>query len=271
MYDIVSKSVVHVVLATTTMVFLIVAIVISSNELHSQKKTKELFGEENKLPTYPELSFSHVNHPMFGDVYVIDARDMISRSIMNHEEWEPELNAEMEKYYISGTDFLDIGANMGFSSLGINFKKTITGTVHAFEPQFRLCTILAHNLQTLQSTKIYNCAVSDHPSLISYVTNVDNIGATSIISAKESNSGLYVPTIKLDDHINMFVNRISLIKIDVEGHELQVLKGALDIIQMYKPVLVVESYGSSQLVLDIIGPLGYKQVWNLNADYIYTV
>lgn len=213
-------------------------------------------------------SFTRVKHPLFGYVYVIDKKDMISRAIIDGYEWEADLNTQMAKYYRPDTDILDIGANMGFSSLGINAKRPISGTVHAFEPQYRLCTLLSYNLKNIPSSKVYNCAVSNKSSLISYTINDDNVGATPIV-AKDQSQTVYVPTIRLDDHQDLFTNPISIIKIDVEGHELQVLQGARHIIKKHLPTLEVEIYGSTTKVLKLLSPLGYKQVWNKDADYIF--
>ena len=47
-----------------------------------------------------------------------------------------------------------------------------------------------------------------------------------------------VETKKLDDF--NFLNKISFIKIDVEGHETEVIKGSLNIINKHKPILLVE-------------------------------
>ena len=213
-------------------------------------------------------TFTRVSHPQFGRVYVIDQKDMISRTIMHNNEWEPELNAIMASHYKPGTDILDIGANMGFSSLGINSRVPITGTVHAFEPQYRLCTLLSYNLHRLPKSKIYNCAVSDKTSLISYVVNDDNVGATPVIR-REASHDVYVPTIRLDDHIDLFKTKISLVKIDVEGHELQVLKGSKRLIQKYLPTLEIDIYGSIDGVVEFLKPMGYELIWNKNADYFF--
>lgn len=245
-------------------IFIILSLALTHSLTFFKKSGEEcFFSRQIHKPT-----FTRVSHPKFGRVYVLDQKDMISRTIMHNNEWEPELNAIMALHYKPGTDILDVGANMGFSSLGINSRVPITGTVHAFEPQYRLCTILSYNLHKLPRSKIYNCAVSDRSSLISYIVSDDNVGATQVIS-KEATHDVYVPTIRLDDHIDLFREAISLMKIDVEGHELQVLKGARRLIRKHRPTLEIEIYGSIDGVLQFLMPLGYELTWNKNADYVF--
>ena len=51
-------------------------------------------------------------------------------------------------------------------------------------------------------------------------------------------------------------NKISLIKIDAEGHESSVLKGMRDLLSRDKPILIVET--SSREIQDMLAKLGYK-------------
>ena len=64
------------------------------------------------------------------------------------------------------------------------------------------------------------------------------------------------------------LRKVNFIKIDVEGYEMNVLKGSVEILQKYHPILLMEidniwlaRYGSSyDEILSFLSPLGYKQV-----------
>jgi len=214
-----------------------------------------------------EPVFTKTVHPRFGEVAVLNDKDMISRAVLGGNIWEEELCKHMAAHYVDGTDMMDIGANMGFSTLGMNQFKPITGTVHAFEPQFRLCNVLSYNLRNV-SSRIFNCAVgSEGGKLITYKVDDGNVGATKMTGG---DSGVFVPVIRLDDHIDMFTNKISLIKIDVEGQEMSVLNGATGLIAKHKPVIEVEAWGGNKdAVQKLMASLGYMLVWNQRDDYIF--
>ena len=65
--------------------------------------------------------------------------------------------------------------------------------------------------------------------------------------------------------------KIDLMKIDVEGAEVEVLIGAMNTIRENKPVIVIESFNRKTEIDDIFMSLGYKQVDTIRQgeDYIY--
>lgn len=63
---------------------------------------------------------------------------------------------------------------------------------------------------------------------------------------------------RLDDQAFISAQTVDLIKIDVEGHEPEVLLGALETLRSQKPVLIIEKNENHQQVLDLLLPLGYR-------------
>ena len=65
--------------------------------------------------------------------------------------------------------------------------------------------------------------------------------------------------------------KIDLIKIDVEGHEIETLEGAKNTIKENKPVIVIESFDKKQEVDNFLFALGYQHVDTIRKgeDYIY--
>jgi hypothetical protein len=96
-----------------------------------------------------------INHSVYGDIYVFDDKDYITSVIGIDAIWEDPLCKVIAEYYVEGTDMVDIGANLGLNSIRAHQIKPITGTVHLFEPQSDVFTMMAYNTRNLP-TKLYN-------------------------------------------------------------------------------------------------------------------
>ena len=183
-----------------------------------------------------------LNHKVYGDIYTFGDKDYISTRIQNGDVWEESLSQTMAKYYIPGTDMLDIGANIGLNSLRTDQINKITGTCHLFEPQSDVFILLNLNTQSL-NRKLYNMALSDNYGIISYAQNLENIGATRVKNNDSTNDKISVLSCNLDS-LN-FDNKISLIKMDVEENEIKVLNGALSTIKEHMPNIIIEIFDTN--------------------------
>lgn len=135
---------------------------------------------------------------------------------------------------------IDIGANIGIYS---RYLSNIFEQVEAFEPLMEASKYLKN--ANLKNVTVYNIALSDYKGNVDFnipvKKGVERYGNSSIensISNKfDEVKHINVRTEKLDNY--KFEN-IDFIKIDVEGHEMQVLKGAQKTIQKNKPVIQIE-------------------------------
>lgn len=152
--------------------------------------------------------------------------------------------------------FLDIGSNIGNHTLYL-FQNNLIQSAYCFEPVQDTFRILEKNISinSLQNkVKLFNVGVGEShgtAQIASY--SQENTGMSQL---KISNDG-NIPIIAIDDM--KFEQNISFIKIDVEGFELKVIKGALQTIKKNKPVIFIEI--RSQFFDDIckhLMPIGYK-------------
>jgi FkbM family methyltransferase len=113
------------------------------------------------------------------------------------------------------------------------------GNVIAFEPQLKLFSELAMNanLNQCQNVSGYRCAVGGNFKQIEMnVAIIDNEGGTSI-----GTGGDIAEMIPLD---SLHLQNVSLIKIDVENTENEVLKGAQETIRQNRPYIIIEILGN---------------------------
>jgi FkbM family methyltransferase len=132
--------------------------------------------------------------------------------------------------------FIDIGANTGYYSY--HFSRTFQFG-EAFEPFFEASKML----QALQNhhLTIHNIALSNQNGTQKFYIPLENGRPEPGLASLEPRDGdceiRNVPIKMLDD---FGFDDVDLIKIDVEGHELKVLQGALATIKKCKPVMIVE-------------------------------
>lgn len=177
---------------------------------------------------------------------------------------------------------VDIGSHVGISILhwAKHFDK-----VYGFEPMLDHFNCLKENTKNIKNLVLENCAISNEERIMkgAYRT-MKNSGAFTLLpdtyqqpkSIRKHRTLFDIPSKKLD---SFTFERIDLLKIDVEGWEFEVLKGAKETIKKHKPVLLVEFTGGdwkkSFLKYDpteynkFIKDLGYKEVKKVDIDTIY--
>jgi FkbM family methyltransferase len=137
-----------------------------------------------------------------------------------------------------GDTFVDVGANVGYYSVLASRIVGSTGTVLAVEPQPAALSMLALN-GTGRESPITVVAVGASDETGSSQLWVRPEGDKSSLSPGGSATPVSVPLDTLD-HLCAGLSRVTLLKIDVEGHELQVLRGARSTISRHRPWICFE-------------------------------
>ncbi len=145
----------------------------------------------------------------------------------------------MQEYLKQGDTFLDIGANIGLMSLFASRLVGDTGRVLAFEAHPETALLLKNNLQrnAVSNIQVFDFALGSTRSQSYIYNSTDNRGGASLIAS--SSQAQEIEVYPLDDVVSEDVLP-SMIKIDVEGFELEVLKGAESTILRSKPILIIE-------------------------------
>jgi FkbM family methyltransferase len=192
----------------------------------------------------------------------------IGRSLECYGEWcEPGLDILLQCTTSGGT-ILDVGANIGTHTVALAKKVGTNGRVIAFEPQRMIYQNLCANvsLNRLTNVKCLQKGVGEDNSVF-HVPIMDpetqqNFGAFEISGYK---TGEPVEIITID---SLPLEACSLIKVDVEGMEKEVLTGANDTIRQFRPLMFVENNNleKSEELIDIIFAMDYVAWWVI-ADY----
>lgn len=143
---------------------------------------------------------------------------------------------------------MDIGANVGnhtvFFSRFCNFDE-----VWAYEPDPDSFSLLKENVarNCTRTVRSFNCAVGAKREFRRMTGNKENPSQNKITKAKGKTLVTPITT-------NL---KVALMKIDVEGFELEVIKGAYDVIDRERPELFIETHGDPKTLLDALPP-GYR-------------
>ncbi|MDX1627567.1 MAG: FkbM family methyltransferase [Fulvivirga sp.] len=174
--------------------------------------------------------------------------DLISFfSIRTNNVVETELEHFLNRYLKEGDVFIDVGASIGLVSLFASNQVGAEGKVIAFEPNpwvyNRLSDIV--RLNNKKNIKTYELAISDTSGWLSLnLNNADSILMTrsSMLFADQNAQHTEVLVSSLDTFIPSQTN-IDILKVDVEGVELEVLRGSRRLIEKQQPLVCVEIHG----------------------------
>lgn len=164
------------------------------------------------------------------------------------EEYEPEVCRLLKNVLVEGDTFIDCGAHVGYFTI-LASELVENGQVYAFEAEKENFKNLIANikLNKAKNVKAFNNAVGDEDKEVEIIFNRDNDGGHSLWNpAKHELNNLTrdnelikepVVMVTLDRIID---EPVKLIKIDVEGCELMVLKGAIKLLKKYHPLVIIE-------------------------------
>jgi FkbM family methyltransferase len=185
--------------------------------------------------------------------------------------------------------FWDIGANIGWFTL---FARNIvgeSGRVIAFEPSPEVFDVLSANVKSEKSVtalclglgnadEIRLFAAHGHSSSSSFVEEVTKINVRFLSSVPINK--IEVALRKVDSLVTELGSKPSLIKIDVEGFELEVMRGATRLLSSNRPILIIEvhpiqlklSGGTEEMLFQFLSNLGYRwKVIDRNPNSLYTI
>ncbi|WP_299163157.1 FkbM family methyltransferase [Accumulibacter sp.] len=161
------------------------------------------------------------------------------------------------KHIRSASVAIDVGANVGIHSLAMSHCVGREGTVFSFEPSTKIYQRARKNISINAKTNIHlsSTALGSAVGTVGFLDTSDqvNIGESKI----QENA---TTKVELDTMDNALANNnnISLIKIDVEGFEKDVIRGAQNVLQANRPALVIELNQERYSLKEIVDSIPYR-------------
>jgi len=211
-----------------------------------------------------------------GDGFFTNLRDQNALSLFGKESRDLALS-----HVTNFGTVIDIGAHVGISVLhwAQHFQHCV-----AYEPMPDHFDCLTENTQHLPQVERFNYALSNQQRTVkaAYRT-IKNSGSFQLLDDhyQQPNKKLPRQIYNIESHrLDEFdFCNVGLIKVDVEGWELEVLKGAVETIRKHQPVMLIEFTGGSSKkslhsysvdeYLELIDALGYVSVATSGDDTIY--
>jgi FkbM family methyltransferase len=180
----------------------------------------------------------------------LDPYDLVGGSILASGEWEPKTWHALQQHVSAGGTFVDVGAHIGWYSLKAAKLVGPKGRVIAVEPNHETLLRLRDNIRASGASAVIvvaPVACSDSETTLNFFAAPRaNTGMSSLSLTNASRLGgiaasYQVRARRLDDIVREAgVARVDAVKIDVEGAEFLVLKGAVETLDRYRPVVSVE-------------------------------
>lgn len=189
-----------------------------------------------------------------------------SRLLEKYGEYCEDEAEVFQKFASPDGVFLDVGANLGYFSVAMSPHYA---AVYAFEPQRLIYQLLCGNaaLNGCINIAALRCAVGNSnedvfvPVLDPYAEN-----SSGCVDLREKHRGERVEQLKIDD---IRFSRVDCMKIDVEGMEVEVLKGAEETIKRHRPAIYLEANDNGRRLelWDAAKSLGYRCWWHFSRHF----
>lgn len=145
---------------------------------------------------------------------------------------------------------LDVGANIGYYSLYLHPR---VKAVYAFEPDPSVRPVLERNLGRYPHCHVIPAAASSRNGEAQFEFGPGG----SEISKLSPSGSLRVTTVTIDSFVSRHALKVEAIKIDTEGHDLDVLTGALRTLQDQQPIVLTEATVDARL-FSLAHEVGYS-------------
>ncbi|MFJ8104386.1 FkbM family methyltransferase [Streptomyces sp. NPDC096132] len=184
--------------------------------------------------------------------------------------YEPGSLATWSRLAARSTTIADVGAHVGYFSM-IAALAAPKARIHAFEPVDQIHARLSVNIRSngVQNVRLHQAGVSGEEGWaeisVRFSGNLLSTGSTLEHAAADAE----LKRIRLRTLDEVFADTgLDLVKIDVEGHEMSVLRGGRQVLKRDRPTVLLEALRDAPLetLLAEFDPLGYDCHWVTEAD-----
>lgn len=169
---------------------------------------------------------------------------------------------------------VDVGAHCGLWSMQLakRFER-----LHAFEPVERHRACFLMNLRDCDNVDLYGCGLGEKKGFVAIESQPDSSGDSRVAAyAEDALENPRAPMVPLKTLDSFEFPIVDFIKIDTEGYELYVVRGAEQTIKRCRPTMIVEQKGHGmkyfgfrkEEAVELLESWGMKRVVNMSGDIV---
>lgn len=206
----------------------------------------------------------------------LDANDSNISPLISRGEFEKLETNIIKRLVREGMNVCDIGAHIGYYSLLVSTLVGGTGRVYAFEPDPINYYILKENkiLNKFNNLVLSKAAISSKTGKTNLFLCRDNSGDHRIFDAEKKRPSIEINVTTLDNYFKNFKKKLDLIKMDIQGAEMEALKGMVNCIKKNEEIILITEFWPYGLIqagsepkefIDLLDRLGFK-IFNINEE-----
>ncbi len=173
----------------------------------------------------------------------------------------------LENLINSGGVAIDIGANLGYYTRTLSKIVGEGGCVYGVEPVPPIFEVLRHNTRGCQNVELYNVALGTSDATITMAN--DSVGADgyfgtgqNFVKEGDAKGGEVVEfeaQMRRGSELFGGLERLDLVKCDIEGYEVVVMGEIRPILERHRPVVLIETGGENRkTIIEIFTEMGYR-------------
>ena len=185
--------------------------------------------------------------------------------------YEPEL-AYLEKLLSPGKVFVDAGANFGIYTAMASKTVGEAGRVISFEPSVRAFPVLRYNIAIngFKNVRAFPLALTDKPGR-AWLYHHSAVGSDALAKDSTFDPDAYAQIIETESLDNVLrrisIEHVDAIKLDVQGAEELVLRGASEIVTSIRPVIMFEFHPEGAISLGLEPDGAWNLLHGLGYDF----
>ncbi len=201
-----------------------------------------------------------------------------ARKILQGAIHEPQTLTFLSKHTGLG-DVIHAGTYFGDFLPALSKSASKDAWIWAFEPSWEnyLCAMITIRINALNNVRLFHAGLgySEEEKYIETINEKgERLGGASKIKEFKTNPSAERCKMYSIDRLIPAERPVSILQLDVEGYELEVLKGAIQTVRSHKPVLILEDLNeaaNSNWFADNILALGYKMTGKLHKNSVFQI
>jgi FkbM family methyltransferase len=209
----------------------------------------DTLAERSRMRRFERLDAPALMRWPDGLVFELVPREQVSHVVYLSGTYEPNTLRLLRAWLEPGRVFIDVGANVGVITLAASSWVGATGRVIAIEPSSREFARLERHVRlnalTNVSTVRAAVAATSGPRTLRVASSAtaggNTLGSHFAYAEMEATGVERVEAVTLDELASRLrLERVDVVKLDIEGAEVEALRGASDLLRRHRPSLVVE-------------------------------